>query len=514
MNRTRTTLAAVLALLTAGSLVATGAYAWYLRSDAYREACGRSLSESLRMPAEIGRVVPRSLSAREFQDITVWLPDRRAKAHHCDRAIVRYEASPADPDAYEIELVGGVSEISTRTWLRQDYRSVIESGLKPGFSEGGPTRVRFSAMSLNFEREQFRARLSKAAGTIEFTDPDRARARITCDEFNGFACPEPVRLTADFSETQDGIRIDRLELRVPDLPLSILRLEDLAGVQLADGRFDGVLRYEETGGSRRFTVEGHCRSLDLRQVTDGWLEKPWAGRCPEIELQELRVEDRIPTRLRFRGSVVEVSLRDLLATWGIEGGSGVVTLEVGEADVSRDAIHRFVASGACIDVDLEALSGAIGKGKVSGTLRIRIDDLTIVENRLISLAATVNVVDAPADAPNWVEGKLLRELVQAAIKIQLPPILPSRIEYTKLGLRLEVHDEVLNVFGTHGEREKTVLTVRLAGQEIPLVSEPARSFDLTPLFDDLRRRLLDLRDRMGPPAPTTQPASAPVRDGV
>lgn len=502
MNRTRAAILAALSLLTIGSFVATGGYAWYLRSDAYRGECSASLSESLGMPAEIGRVVPRSLNSREFQDITVWLPDRRAKVHHCDRALLRYEPTPGDRDAYEIELIGGVSEISTRTWLRQDYRGVLESGLKPGLSEGGPSLVRFSAMALTFEREQFRARLSRAAGTIDFRDSDRAAARITCDEFNGYPCPEPVRLAADFTETPGGVRIDRLELRVPDLPLSILHLEDLAGTRLDDGRFDGVLTYEEPDGARRFTVAGHCRALDLRQVTAGWMERPWAGRCPEIELQELRVENRVPTRLRFRGSVADLAVRDVLATWGIDGGSGVASLEVGEADLSPDAIHRFTASGACVDVDLEALSAALGYGKVSGRLRVKIDDLTIVENRLVSLAATVAVVDAPEDAPNWVEGRLLRELVRAAIKIQLPPILPTRIEYTRLGLRLEVHDEVLNVFGTHGEREKTILTVKLAGQEIPLVHEPARSFDLKPWLDDLRRRLFELRDRMGPPAPT------------
>lgn len=514
MNRTRALITAALGALTLGSLAATGGWAWYLRSDAYRAECSAELSDSLGMPAEIGRVVPRSLHSREFQDITVWLPGRRARVHHCDRAILSYDPGAASPDAYEIDLLGGSSEISTRTWLRQDYRRVVESGLKTGFSERGPTLVRFKDMSLDFERAQFRARLSRAAGTIDFTNPRHAEARVTCDEFNGFACPEPVRLSADFSESATGMQVDRLELRVPDLPLKILRLEDLAGVHVEDGRFDGVLRYEEPAGVKRVIVAGHCRGLDLGQLTTGLLAHPWAGRCPEIELQELRVENRVPIRLRFRGSLADVSLGDLLANWGIEGARGVIALQVGEADISRESIHKLVASGSCVDVDLEALSAAIGRGRLSGTLRVTIEDLTIVENRLVSFAATLAVADAPADQPNWIEGVLLRELVRDAIRIELPPILPARIEYTQLGLRIEIHDELLTVFGTHGDRGKTILTVRLFGKNLPLVFEPANSFDLKPWFDDLRRRLADLRDRIGPPAPTTGPATEPARTNV
>ena len=55
-------------------------------------------------------------------------------------------------------------------------------------------------------------------------------------------------------------------------------------------------------------------------------------------------------------------------------------------------------------------------------------------------------------------------------------------------VKLEVRDEVLYIFGTHGPRETTILTARLFDRDLPLVFEPRRSFDLRPWLDDLRAR--------------------------
>jgi hypothetical protein len=499
MNRSRWIALALLALLTLGSLGGSLGYAWYLRSDAYRRYCAAELSSALSLLSEIGEVVPRSRTAQEFRDVRVWLPERRDLAHAVERAILSYVPTPADPDAYEIELSGGTSEISTRTWLRSDYRSVIESSLRPGFTEDGPRCVRFSRMSLGFERERFHLHLSNAAGSVSFDSAERGRAAVTCMELNGYRSPEPIVLLADFSPDDGGVRLDHVELKVPNVPLQVANLRDLIGADVRSGRFHGTLVYRETAGERHIAVTGHCSDLELPECTSGLAQTPWRGRCPEIELLSLEIVNRQPRRVRFRGALSEVSLEDVLATWGLEGGGATVALQVGEADVSQEGIRRFVASGSCVDLSLEALSRALGYGVISGTLRATIGDLTIENDRIKSLSATLRVVDSD-DSQKWIETALLREIARRALKIELPPIPVERLPYSELGVRLDVQDERVMLFGTHGEKEKTILTARLLGREVSLITEPRESFDASPWLDQLRQTIANrIRERLVAP---------------
>ena len=85
MQRGRYLVLTAASLVLAGSLATTGGYAWYLRSSGYRQACAAYLSERLELPSDIGRVIPRSRCSREFDDVVVWLPDRRGRALSCRR---------------------------------------------------------------------------------------------------------------------------------------------------------------------------------------------------------------------------------------------------------------------------------------------------------------------------------------------------------------------------------------------------------------------------------------------
>ena len=481
-------------LVLLGSLATTGGYAWYLRSAGYRQACVAYLSECLELPSDIGRVVPRSRRSREFDDVVVWLPDRRDRALYCRRALVVETPQPHDPAAYEIQLVGGTGEISTRTWLRSDYRVMVESGLRPGFAPGGPQRVTFSEMDLSFDHDGFQAALRHAGGLVWFEGTERGYAKVHCREFNGYTCTEPVFLQAAFAPHHQGIRVDRLELIVPRLPLAIVGLRGLFGPDVRAGTFNGRLLYEERDDGRSVTVSGECLELNLRECTTGLTPRPWRGRCPEITLNELRVHNDRPVRLRFAGVLTGVMLGDILATWGLGEVGGQFALRVGNAELSPAGIERFVASGQCSDLSLETLTQALGWGRMTGNLRVVIDDLTIENNHLKSLDATM-IVDDAVQQPNWIEGKLLRELISRTLEVDLPDVLPERIEYTQLGVKLDVRDEVLHVFGTHGPREKTILTVRLAELEMPLIREPEQPFDLSGWFDKLRAQAAERLQR-------------------
>ena len=502
MTARRLTVLALVALLMYGAFGYIGGYAAYLRGDGYREACAAALTDHLELPSDIGAVVPRSRHWREFRDIAVWLPQRRGRALTCEQALVMLEPTADDPNAYEIQVRGGTCEISTRTWLREDYRGVLEAGLRTGFQPDGPRRVTFEKMNLHFERDRFRAQLDQAAGLVDFIDPRCGRAAISCWKFNGYDCEQAVRLGAVFCAFDGRVRIDQLELVVPEIPIRAADLKSLAGVDVQSGDFAGRLTYEETEDGRLTVVSGKCRALDLSECTVDLTPQPWRGECREIELQELRVVDRSPERLRFRGVLTGVELGDILATWGLEGVRGAVNLVVGDADLSHRGIDRFIASGGGKGIELESLSRGLGWGVMTGDLTLIISDLTIEDNHIKSLDAELRVADAEG-TPNWIEGRLLQTLIERTLKVALPPLLPERIEYVKLGVKIEIRDEILYVFGTHGPRESVILTARLYEQDVPIVIEPRRSFDLGPWLDDLRRRASDRIEMNLPVHPRT-----------
>jgi hypothetical protein len=478
----------IVAVVMFGSLAATGGYALFLRSNGYRSKCAASLTGVIGLPSEIGRVVPRSRSSSEFEDVIVWLPGKRGRALSCRRAIVTDVPTPEDPQRYDILLSGGTCEISTRTWLQSDYRGVFASGLRPGFAPDGPRRVTFGSMDVAFERNGFRAVFRDAGGYVDFEDRHRGQVSIICNKLNEYGSTAPLHLTAEIVPSDDGVRIDRLDLNVPHIPLEALNVGELTGAAVCNGTFSGRLSFSEQPEGDFLTLAGTCADLALPDLTAGLSPGPWRGRCPKIEVQELRVENGVPTRLQFSGRVESIEISDILATFGLPAISGTVTFDVGAAELERESIVRLVASGEALGIPVEELTGALAEGSMSGTLHVRIHDLTIEGDRLRSLDAVVEVGPA-ADGSNWIEGALLMDLVRR-MSIELPSGLnafgPQRIGFARLGARFEVRDEQLYVYGTHGDRNEAILTVRLFGREFVAVREQKRSFDLRPQLDRLR----------------------------
>lgn len=478
-----------LVVVAGGTLSVTGGYAWYLHSDRYRAHCADVLSSSLGLPGEIGRVVPRTRRQREFRDVRVWLPQRRDEAAYCARALLNVTPTPTDPRAFELVLRGGRTEISTRTWLREDYRFVLESGLRPGFDPEGPRRVFFSGMDLLFDHGRFRFALREASGVVSFIDPHLGRAWAHCRELNGYRSTEDALLEAEFSPQAEGIRLDRVQLTVPELPIAIVGLRDLVGLDLRSGRFGGGLLYREHSDRRELTVRGCLYDVRLDECTASLVAQPWRGTSPEIELEELTLVDGQVQRLRFRGALRDVVLGDVLAPWGLGQVGGKLLLRVRAADLSGAGIERLIASGRCEALDLEQLSTAAGHGRMTGIAHVVIDDLTILDNRIAALDAVLRVKRAEG-APNIISGALLGELVERTLGLSLAALLPEEVPYSELGVRVEVRDEQLHVFGTHGPREKTILTINVGGQDVPLVSEPEQPMDLRAPLDRLRVSLL------------------------
>lgn len=512
MPRLRLLVLAGVSLIVLGSLAFTGGYACYVRSDGYRDASARKLAEFLDLPAEIGSITPISRRAHQFNDVVVYLPDRRDRALKCRQAVVTSTPTPTEPNAYEIDLRGGGCEISARTWLKGDYRHVLESGLRPSFDPGGPERVRFSEMDVTFRRDAFKLLLHGATGSVNFIDEHHATAEANCRSLNGHAVPDFVSLETRFSPLGEGIRVESAVLRVPRIPVRVLELGELVAARIDSGEFEGSLSYSESDQGRSLTVVGSCFQVDTSEWSAPFVATPWRGTCDELRVDELTLKNRAPQLLRVRGVLRDLHIGDVLALWDLAGVGGTLTLRLASAELTPDGIRRLVASGQCTDLSLDMLTEKLGMGRMTGSARIVIDDLNIEDNHVRSFAAKIVVNDAGPN-PGTIEGRLIRELVARTMKIDLPPILPASIDYVRCGVRFDLKDEKLYVLGTHGEREKTILTIRLFGRETPLVFEPAAPIDLRPWLDQARSALLvRLRERIEEFArralPTTAPSSS------
>lgn len=495
----RTTIAAgVLALILFGSLSGTLGYTLYMRSDAYLRTSERKLAAYLDLPVRLGSVTPRSLRTRQYDHIVVYLPDGQTLALECQRAVVRLTPTRESPDAYELELAGGTCELSARTWLRREYRRALESGLRPSFDAGGPSRIEFADMDVSLVRDALRLSLRDAGGVIAFETGETAHAAALCRNLNGHVVRDDVRLFARFSPRGAGsVRVDQAELIVPRLPLASLRAAD--GVQ-PSGEFEGRIAYSELDEQRVTRIAGSCYGVNLADWTAGVTPVAWSGRCNALEVVECRFRDQTLERLVLRGHLADARLADPLAPLGLADLGGDLTLDLGWLEFSHSGgIERLIAAGRCTDLSLEAFTRQLGWGEMTGMLRVVISDLEIRDNHINRLVADIRI-DDQLPGPHRVSGRLIRELVSRIIKINLPPVLPESVEFSRLGFRLDVQDEILHVFGSHGPREKTILTARLFGRDVPLITEPEQSFDLAPWLDQVRNQLLA----------TTQPASQPA----
>lgn len=459
-------------------------YAWYLRSGIYREACAAALSAHVGKPSAIGRVVPRSWTTREFRDVKVWLPSRRALAAACERAVAAYVIEPEGVHIDVLALERGVVDISTATWLRSDYRDMLESGLRPVFAPRGPHRITFRDMTVRLSHDAFHATLDQASGEVEFQSPQRGRAVAQCMRFNGRESPEPVVLRGEFSPMGAGVRLDGVWIDFSRMPLGVLT-GDLPGDRsIESGVFSGSLHYAEPPGARVLTARGELRDVQLEELTAAFSPTPVGGVAERVALDEFVVRDGHVERVRFSAVCSDVVLGDALAALGLTGSDARLSVRIHDAVLTAAGIERLSLSARGERVSLARLSTLVGRGAIRGVAQVVIDDLSITDNELTSLDARAEVIDD--GEPRTIDRQLLISAIQHVLGAPPPPLLPATVTYSELGVRLSARDELLHVFGSHGPKQRTLLSLDIAGRSLGVLFEPHAPIDLKPHIEPLR----------------------------
>ena len=481
--RTRLLLAATVGII-GGSTVAHLAFAVYLRSPWHRRAVEARLTDYFDLPCEVGRIERRTFAATAFDDVNLWLPDRRDRVFHCEQAF--WDAS--DPASVVLRLSRGHLALGADTWTLDDYRQLLASGFRHDFDV--LRRIELARFDFSFRRKEVMLSLADAHGTVLFDSPDLGIGSLQAFTLNGFRAREPVRVHARIRPKGKTL-VEEMALEVPEVPLAGLGLDKPLAAAVSRGRFSGRLLVRDGDGAPRLTVSGRIFDVDLSELTQRLPFGPLHG-AAELVLDRADMHGPLPTLVQGRAAVTGVPLSDFAGLFDVPSLSGTASLNISEADISNGHIHKLVINGRLDRVELRHLTSRFGKGEVTGVLSVVVNSLRVEDDRIAS--ADVDVVAQPPDGGvGTIDRDLLlsigKQLAGFALPAAIPrSLVPQPIEYTRFGLRLLVSDNQLRVLGTHGANNDSILTVRLLGTEWGVLRQWSGTIDLTPWVELIRQR--------------------------
>jgi len=317
---------------------------------------------------------------------------------------------------------------------------------------------------------------------------------------------------ARFRPARDLV-VHEVVFRVPPLPVKALGLEALVGVPEAHGRFEGKLRYVEQNGGPRIELGGRAEGIDLTDWTPGLNGGPIHGKL-DLTIDKAIFTEQGPTGATFSGRATDLRLAELAHVIGVTPIEGTAELEVLNAEFAEQRLVRMSLRGQVVDGSLEPLVALIGPGKVAGTFRLKVNALDLAGDEVVSADVDVEVVP-PKEGQATIDTELILAAARKLLGVELPPMIatPLRgldsVTYSRFAFKLLVDNGQLRILGTHGPGGQAILTVKVFGTHLAVVTQPDKPMELAPLIARLRTtgeaRLRQLIDRYQAP-----PATAPV----
>ncbi len=501
MNTQRKIILLVTVVLAGGSLAATSVYALRLHSDAYRREIERYLSLFFDLPCEVARIRGRTFSSRAFEDVQIYLPDRRDRVFSCKTAIWHEEEADGQ-EQNRLELENGLLVLGSDRWLYSDYRQILRSGLEHDFEALDLAEVDLSDFEIAFDRGELSIRCRQTSGKIDMREAGRGVARLHAYELNGHAVHDGVGIHARFSP-RNGVEIEQLTLALPRVPLTSIGVGPALGGDVTRGQFAGRIRYADQGASERPEVflDGELLDGDLAELTRRVPFGPFEGKF-SVDVDQIRIAEGLVTHFHGRGTIDEFVLAGFAPLLGVPRLSGSASLRVDEAAIALGRIDRLRLEGQLRDVVLQEVLRKWGKGAATGVLSVRVNNFDLAGERIESADVEITALP-PKRRPGVIDRAMLLSVAEKALGFTWPEalpqgILPEEVEYTRFGVRLQVQDNTMRILGTHGEDGDTILTVRTPaalqrffGKTIGLVKEPSGTIDLTPHLAAFFERLRD-----------------------
>jgi hypothetical protein len=477
-------------VLVGGSLATTTGYGLRLRSASYRRQVSEDLSRFFEMPCEVGRISGRTFSSRAFDDVNIWLPDRRDRVFFCSRAIWD-EHEVDDREHNSLALRDGLLVLGTDRWVRSDYKQILQSGLGHDFEDLHLDHVQLDGFEISFDRGELSIRCRETSGSIDFSELGTGIARLHAYELNGYRISQGAQIHASFQPRQ-GVRVSELILTLPEVPLASIGLGRALGGEIHSGHFAGSVQYVNTGPKPEVWVRGDLRDADLAEMTRTVPFGPLEGRV-SVRVDGARIADSLITHIRGQGHISDFDLSPFATILGRKDLSGKATLDLDDVDIALGKLNRLRLSADIRGLSLTQWLEAWGKGKATGIMSIRINNLDIVNNGIKSADVEISVKPPPGKT-GTIDREMLLSLAGKAFDITWPSsipqsILPDSIAYTRCGLRLLVQDNEMRILGTHGEDGDTILTISIAGAEFGVIKSPSHTYDLAPHIDNIIEQL-------------------------
>lgn len=501
MHARRIFLAGIVFVAVLSAIGGTLSYGLYYRSEAYRRDVERALSGYFGLPFEIGAVRPHSLSSRLLEEVTVWLPERRARVFFSPRIVwgsVETEGqSVAVLDIHDAHFTFGVGR-----WEQQDYLRVLRASLQHDFAELGIRQIRLHNARFEWARQDMRVTIEQANGNV-FLQPDgRGRAELQAYSLNEQPVHRPIRITATLDPYRDEF-IPEVILETPELPIEQLQFTQYfpAGADL--GTFSGAIILRQDAGAEDIEAEGYVHDLDLQSATAGLDSGPIDGQV-DLDIEKLLVHNRQLIELAFNGKVRDVDVGGVMALAGQPPVPGRMDLEVYNGLIRDGRIEWLGLGGQWQGGSADALARRfLGSGGINGQLHVKLNALIIENNE--PTGGNLDIwIEPPADEPGLIEKKLLLTLVEKYLEVSLPravsALLPERVEYTQFGAKLLLEGRQLRMLSRQGPDGPTLVTIRMAGRKMPLFDrfDERYSLDgpLSQLHTALENWLAPLKERL------------------
>lgn len=477
-------------LLVGGSLAATTTYGLRLRSDAYRQKVSQDLTRFFEMPCDVGQISGQTFSSRAFDDVNLWLPDRRDKVFFCKRAIWD-EGNANGHESNALYLRDGVLILGTDRWVKSDYKQILQSGLGHDFEDLHLSNVQLEKFEISFDRGELAIRCRDTHGTIDFSQPGTGIARLQAYELNGHHISQGAQIYATFQPRQ-GVKVSELILTLPEVPLKSIGLNKALGSEVNSGHFAGSVQYINTAEKPEVWIRGDLRDADLAQLTHAVPFGPLEGRV-SVRVDGARFADSLVTHVRGQGHISDFMLAPFAPLLDRKDLSGDASLDLDDVDIALGKINRLRMSAVVRGLSLTQWLEKWGKGKATGIMSIRVNNIDVVDNSIKSADIEVSVRPPPGKS-GTIDREMLLSLASKAFAINWPSsipqsILPNAITYTNFGMRLLVQDNVLRILGTHGDDGDTILTISIAGAEFGIIKSPSATYDLAPYMAQTLEKL-------------------------
>lgn len=487
MLRHRKLLLALTLCIAGGSFYAAFGYAVYLHSDWYRAAKQRELVTFLQLPATIGDVKPQDYYRADFHDIHVWLLGRRAEIFQCQ--VAEMHEIPRSKGAFGLVIRNGRLTVDAELWGRGDYDYVLRSGLGHDFEALKLRWVNLVDVDLAWRQGPVAFTVKDATGPIKFLNPEEGRISVISHTINGTQTSEPINVVAKFKPARDLV-VHEVVIRVPPLPIRTLLSESLSGVGKARGKFEGKLSYYHNNDKPYIRLKGRAEDVHLEDWTTELDTGLIRGRV-DLQIDRLELNERGVADAKFSGRVTDLRLSDAARFIGAPPIEGVAELEVRSAEVVDKRLVRMSLNGEVVDGSLDPIVAFVGPGKIAGTFRMKVNSLDLADDQVVSADIDVEIVP-PEEGPATLDTALIEHAAGKLMGIELSSLVVAtlrRLEtvtYSRFAFKLLADNGQLRVLGTHGPGKRVILTVKVLGTDLPVVTQPENPVELAPIIAMLR----------------------------